>query len=211
MNSPWCIQNGILRTAPDPSGAMRHLPFQGRQGGNQGKRKKGPYAPKLIGILHRQPLPAAAGRMGRGAQPPPDAPARHPWQPCPGLVALRPGPQLARGGLRPDGKPKRLPRVRRHPAAPPPPNRLPPPPRNQMIRTRNPNGSLDSDHFLFGASGDTELFEKASNINGFQGGRVANNLYISPFRATVFKTAALFLYLNSSVVIRVRKPLFFPL
>ena len=55
-----------------------------------------------------------------------------------------------------------------------------------------------------GASGDTELFEKASNINGFQGGRVANNLYISPFRATVFKTAALFLYLNSSVVIRVR-------
>ena len=61
-----------------------------------------------------------------------------------------------------------------------------------------------------GASGDTELFEKASNINGFQGGRVANNLYISPFRATVFKTAALFLYLNSSVVIRVRKPLFFP-
>ena len=66
-------------------------------------------------------------------------------------------------------------------------------------------------HSLFGASGDTELFEKASNINGFQGGRVANNLYISPFRATVFKTAALFLYLNSSVVIRVRKPLFFPL
>ena len=64
---------------------------------------------------------------------------------------------------------------------------------------------------LLGASGDTELFEKASNINGFQGGRVANNLYISPFRATVFKTAALFLYLNSSVVIRVRKPLFFPL
>ena len=63
----------------------------------------------------------------------------------------------------------------------------------------------------YGASGDTELFEKASNINGFQGGRVANNLYISPFRATVFKTAALFLYLNSSVVIRVRKPLFFPL
>ena len=65
--------------------------------------------------------------------------------------------------------------------------------------------------FFFGASGDTELFEKASNINGFQGGRVANNLYISPFRATVFKAAALFLYLNSSVVIRVRKPLFFPL
>ena len=64
---------------------------------------------------------------------------------------------------------------------------------------------------LDGASGDTELFEKASNINGFQGGRVANNLYISPFRATVFKAAALFLYLNSSVVIRVRKPLFFPL
>ena len=56
-------------------------------------------------------------------------------------------------------------------------------------------------HFLFGASGDTELFEKASNINGFQGGRVANNLYISPFWATVFQTAALFLYPNSSAVI----------
>ena len=64
---------------------------------------------------------------------------------------------------------------------------------------------------FYGASGDTELFEKASNINGFQGGQVANNLYISPFRATVFQTAALFLYPNSSVVIRVRKPLFFPL
>ena len=69
----------------------------------------------------------------------------------------------------------------------------------------------DFSTFETGASGDTELFEKASNINGFQGGRVANNLYISPFRTTVFKTAALFLYLNSSVVIRVRKPLFFPL
>jgi len=51
-----------------------------------------------------------------------------------------------------------------------------------------------------GASGDTELFEKASNINGFQGGRVTNNLYISPFRATVFQTAALFLYPNSSAL-----------
>lgn len=75
---------------------------------------------------------------------------------------------------------------------------------------RSATGFQD-DGFHNGASGDTELFEKASNINGFQGGRVANNLYISPFRATVFKTAALFLYLNSSVVIRVRKPLFFPL
>ena len=56
---------------------------------------------------------------------------------------------------------------------------------------------------FFGASGDTELFEKASNINGFQGGRVTNNLYISPFRATVFQTAALFLYPNSSAVIGV--------
>ena len=73
------------------------------------------------------------------------------------------------------------------------------------------NGYLQILIINLGASGDTELFEKASNINGFQGGRVANNLYISPFRATVFKTAALFLYLNSSVVIRVRKPLFFPL
>ena len=64
---------------------------------------------------------------------------------------------------------------------------------------------------FFGASGDTELFEKASNINGFQGGRVANNLYISTFRATVFQTAALFLYPNSSVVIRVEKLLFLSL
>ena len=55
--------------------------------------------------------------------------------------------------------------------------------------------------FYVGASGDTELFEKASNINGFQGGRVANNLYISPFWATVFQTAALFLYPNSSAMI----------
>ena len=81
-------------------------------------------------------------------------------------------------------------------------------------KTKNPNPSPIGKKFGFccrGASGDTELFEKASNINGFQGGRVANNLYISPFRATVFKAAALFLYLNSSVVIRVRKPLFFPL
>ena len=54
-----------------------------------------------------------------------------------------------------------------------------------------------------GASGDTELFEKASNINSFQGGRVANNLYIFPFRATVFQTAALFLDPNSSAVIGV--------
>ena len=82
------------------------------------------------------------------------------------------------------------------------------------MKMTNPNPSpigLGFGFVLFGASGDTELFEKASNINGFQGGRVANNLYISPFRATVFKTAALFLYLNSSVVIRVRKPLFFSL
>ena len=65
--------------------------------------------------------------------------------------------------------------------------------------------------FLSGASGDTELFEKASNSNGFQGGRVANNLYISPFRATVFQTAALFLCQNSSVVIRVENLLFLSL
>ena len=75
----------------------------------------------------------------------------------------------------------------------------------------SPTGKTRFGLYWFGASGDTELFEKASNINGFQGGRVANNLYISPFRATVFKTAALFLYLNSSVVIMVQKPLFFPL
>ena len=65
--------------------------------------------------------------------------------------------------------------------------------------------------FLSGASGDTELFEKANNINGFQGGRVANNLYISPFRATVFQTAALFRYPHSSVVIRVENLRFLPL
>ena len=86
---------------------------------------------------------------------------------------------------------------------------------NLPKKTNNPNpsptGKTRFGLYWFGASGDTELFEKASNINGFQGGRVANNLYISPFRATVFKTAALFLYLNSSVVIRVRKPLFSPL
>ena len=29
-NSPWFFQNGILRTAADPPGAMRRLPFQGR-------------------------------------------------------------------------------------------------------------------------------------------------------------------------------------
>ena len=82
-----------------------------------------------------------------------------------------------------------------------------------LIATERLEKSPETDWFqdFSGASGDTELFEKASNINGFQGGRVANNLYISPFRATVFKTAALFLHLNSSVVIRVRKPLFFPL
>mgnify|MGYP007112304689 CR=1 FL=1 len=40
--------------------------------------------------------------------------------------------------------------------------------------------------FQVGASGDTELFEKASNINGFQGGRVANNLYISLFSGDCF-------------------------
>ena len=74
-------------------------------------------------------------------------------------------------------------------------------------KKKTPMGRL----FLFGASGDTELFEKASNINGFQGGRVANNLYISTFRATVFQTAALFLYPNSSVVIRVEKLLFLSL
>ena len=29
-DSPWCIPIGILRTAADPPGAMRRLPFQGR-------------------------------------------------------------------------------------------------------------------------------------------------------------------------------------
>ena len=83
--------------------------------------------------------------------------------------------------------------------------------RKALVCKEKPAISMECGFLVCGASGDTELFEKARNINGFQGGRVANNLYISPFRATVFKTAALFLYLNSSVVIRVRKPLFFPL
>ena len=74
-----------------------------------------------------------------------------------------------------------------------------------LITAKRLEKSPETDRFqdFSGASGDTELFEKASNINGFQGGRVANNLYISPFRATVFQTAAFFLYPNSSVVIRV--------
>ena len=75
---------------------------------------------------------------------------------------------------------------------------------NKSLKQKIPEQTFED----FGASGDTELFEKASNINGFQGGRVANNLYISPFRATVFKAAALFLYPNSSVAIRVEKLLF---
>ena len=43
------------------------------------------------------------------------------------------------------------------------------------LRFSQPDNSESWD----GASGDTGLFEKASNINGFQGGRVANNLYFS--------------------------------
>ena len=80
---------------------------------------------------------------------------------------------------------------------------------SQSLLSTNGNRTAIAAHIVpkslsgFGASGDTELFEKASNINGFQGGRVANNLYISPFRATVFQTAALFLYPNSSAVIGV--------
>ena len=70
---------------------------------------------------------------------------------------------------------------------------------NKSLKQKIPEQTFED----FGASGDTELFEKASNINGFQGGRVTNNLYISPFRATVFQTAALFLYPNSSAVIGV--------
>ena len=71
---------------------------------------------------------------------------------------------------------------------------------NEKDRSRSPREGSGP---VLGASGDTELFEKASNINSFQGGRVANNLYIFPFRATVFQTAALFLYPNSSAVIGV--------
>ena len=80
--------------------------------------------------------------------------------------------------------------------------RLPFPPKITMQKTRGLTAPFKGyKTSRFGASGDTELFEKASNINGFQGGRVANNLYISPFWATVFQTAALFLYPNSSAVI----------
>ena len=73
--------------------------------------------------------------------------------------------------------------------------------RKALVCKEKPAISMDCGFLVCGASGDTELFEKASNINGFQGGRVANNLYISPFWATVFQTAALFLYPNSSAVI----------
>ena len=71
----------------------------------------------------------------------------------------------------------------------------------EIVRFRGFEAMISFLASQYGASGDTELFEKASNINGFQGGRVANNLYISPFWATVFQTAALFLYPNSSAVI----------
>jgi len=78
-----------------------------------------------------------------------------------------------------------------------------PPPFSSPLSHRKRKTSTQSVLVFLGASGDTELFEKASNINSFQGGRVANNLYIFPFRATVFQTAALFLYPNSSAVIGV--------
>jgi len=59
-------------------------------------------------------------------------------------------------------------------------------------------------------SGDTELFEKVGNLNGFLSGRAANSLYISLIRAAVFQTAALFLHPNSSVVIVAENPGFLP-
>jgi len=59
-------------------------------------------------------------------------------------------------------------------------------------------------------SGDTELFGKVGNLNGFLSGRAANSLYISLIRAAVFQTAALFLHPNSSVVIAAENPGFLP-
>ena len=46
--------------------------------------------------------------------------------------------------------------------------------------TKNPNPSPIEKRFgfsLFGANGDTELFNKSRNINGFRACRMANNLY----------------------------------
>ena len=45
---------------------------------------------------------------------------------------------------------------------------------SQRHKTKKAPGS---DAFLLGTNGDTELFKKARNINGFRACRIANNLY----------------------------------
>lgn len=47
----------------------------------------------------------------------------------------------------------------------------------QQRKTKKAPGS---DAFLLGTSGDTELFEKPSNINGFRASEQKNILYIPP-------------------------------
>ena len=56
-DSPWCIPIGILRTAADPSGAVRRLPFQGRFGA---ALKMGDNRPLSRGALVRLVAAAAA-------------------------------------------------------------------------------------------------------------------------------------------------------
>lgn len=46
--------------------------------------------------------------------------------------------------------------------------------------------------FFFGASGDTELFEKTSNIKGLRASEQKNILYIPHIRATVLKQPPFF-------------------
>ena len=49
-----------------------------------------------------------------------------------------------------------------------------------------------SQRLFLGTSGDTELFEKPSNINGFRASEQKNILYIPPHYGDCFKAAALF-------------------
>lgn len=50
-----------------------------------------------------------------------------------------------------------------------------------------------------GTSGDTELFEKPSNINGFRASEQKTILYIPPFQGDCFEVAALFYAQNKCV------------
>ena len=52
---------------------------------------------------------------------------------------------------------------------------------------------------LSGTSGDTELFEKSSNINGFRASEQKTILYIPPFQGDCFEVAALFYAQNKCV------------